>query len=640
LKGGFDLSVQKKKQSKAIFETSVLIYYLTKFSGFIYRTFLAGFFGWILTSYEALSNGFSSSMLVRKIKSLSNYRVFHFVRKVKRYTAQTYEKSFFLTQIRNLSMRLLKAKVNTFGLFFFSYGFYLILIQVIRKYSVLPGSFLWKEAFIGCMFIGGGFFMLFSKRSLAGAVYDSTFLRWILFDCLGFPITDIAEAAQGEVKSGFNMPFIFGMLFGFLSVFIQPLLIFFALIVFALLFTVFSSPESGVILVFFCLPFVQTVQLCAFICLIFFSYLLKLICGRRLFRFHLIDLAVLAFLWFVIFGGILSIDESSLLKMLLMVCFMGMYFVIKNIISSPAMVKRCLYALVCSSGFVSVYGVYQNYVGMLSTKWQDVEMFSEIKGRVVSMFENPNVLGEFLILIFPITLALMATSKRSHERFFLFAISVMNCWCLIFTWSRGAWIGCIISTVLFLCISSKYFFTAGMLSLPWAAVFLASKSDSVILTRLTSFSDTSVSYRVSIWRGVLLMLEDVGPYGIGIGEEAFKKMYPVYSLAGIEAAPHAHNLYLQIAVEMGMFALTVFLVFIFLYAQFSFSFCKSAMSRSNKLICLGIFSGILALLIQGMTDYVWYNYRIFLLFWMIVGLGVAHVCAAKTTEEEMDTIYF
>lgn len=136
------------------------------------------------------------------------------------------------------------------------------------------------------------------------------------------------------------------------------------------------------------------------------------------------------------------------------------------------------------------------------------------------------------------------------------------------------------------------------------------------------------------------MLEDVGPYGIGIGEEAFKKMYPVYSLAGIEAAPHAHNLYLQIAVEMGMFALTVFLVFIFMYAQFSFSFCKSAMSRSNKLICLGIFSGILALLIQGMTDYVWYNYRIFLLFWMIVGLGVAHVCAAKTTEEEMDTIYF
>ena len=393
-------------------------------------------------------------------------------------------------------------------------------------------------------------------------------------------------------------------------------------------------------MVFFILPFAHTIQLCLFICLIFFSYLLKLICGRRLFRFHLIDLAVLTFLWFVIFGGVFSLADSSMMKMLLMVCFMGMYFVVKNIISSPAMVKRCLYALVCSSGAVAIYGIYQNYFGELSTKWQDMGMFSGIRGRVVSMFDNPNVLGEFLILIFPVTLALMATSKRSYERFFLFAVSVMNCWCLVFTWSRGAWIGCIISTVLFLCVSSKYFFVAGALSLPWAAVFLFLNKDSAVLTRLTSFTDSSTSYRVSIWKGVLLMLRDIGFCGIGIGEDAFKKIYPVYSLAGIEAAPHAHNLYLQIAVEMGVFALAAFLIFAFLYAQFSFSFCKSAMSRSNKLICLGIFSGILAILIQGMTDYIWYNYRVFLLFWMIVGLGVAHVYAAKNTEEEMDTIYF
>ena len=640
MKGGFDLFVPKKKQSKATFETSVLIYYLTKFSGFIYRTFLAGFFGWILTSYEALSDGFSSSMFIQKLRSLSNKSVFHFARKLKRYTAQMYERSFFLNQLKNLSMRFLRARVNTFGLFFFSYGFYLIVIQLIREYSVLPGSLLLSEVVVGCICIGSGFCMFFSKRSLANAVYDSTFLRWILIDCLGFPVLELAEAAQDEVKTGFSMSFIFGMLFGFLSIFIEPLLIFFAVIVFAVLFTVFSSPESGVVMVFFVLPFARTVQLCAFICLIFFSYLLKLICGRRLLRFHLIDFLMLAFLGFVISGGIFTVDESSFLKMLLMICFMGMYFVIKNVITSPAMVKRCLYAMVSSAGFVAIYGIYQNYFGILSTTWQDMEMFSEIKGRVVSMFENPNVLGEFLILLFPTTLALMATSKRSYERFFLFALALMDCWCLVFTWSRGAWIGCIVSTVLFLCVSSKYFFTAGLLSLPWAAVFLSLKGNSVVLTRLTSFSDSSVSYRVSIWRGVCHMLEDVGLYGIGIGEGAFKRIYPAYSLAGIEAAPHAHNLYLQIAVELGVFALAIFLIFICLYAQFSFSFCKTAMSRSNKLLCLGIFSGVFALLIQGMTDYVWYNYRIFLLFWMLIGLGFAHVYSARMTEEEMDTIYF
>jgi hypothetical protein len=58
------------------------------------------------------------------------------------------------------------------------------------------------------------------------------------------------------------------------------------------------------------------------------------------------------------------------------------------------------------------------------------------------------------------------------------------------------------------------------------------------------------------------------------------------------------------------------------------------MKRDNKLICIGIFCGVLAFLIQGMTDYVWYNNRIFLLFWMIVGLGIAHIYTSKGTDEE------
>lgn len=634
------MSGYKKKRSGGILETSMLVHYLTKFFEFVYRTFLAGILGWLFTSYEIFADAFSSSVLVRKIKALSNYRIFHLARRIKRYVALTYERSFFLSHIRDLSMRFLTAKLNMFGLFFFLYGACLIFIQLIKIFAEFQGEPLLRETIIGFICAVGGFFMIFSKKSLASAIYESRFLRWILFDCLGVPDTTLAEAAQMEVKNGLNMLFIFAMVFGFLSMFVEPLLIFFAVVLFALLFVLFSFPESFVVAVFFAVPFVDTLQLCAFICLIFFSYILKLICGRRVFRLHMIDGVVLGFLSFLIFGGIVTVSKDGLPKMLLMVCFMGMYFVIKNIISSPAMVKRCLYALVSSSLFVSVYGIYQNYFGVLSTEWQDMTVFFEIKGRVVSFFENPNVLGEFLILVFPITIALMITSTRSYERFYMFVIALLDCWCLALTWSRGAWIGCIVTMVLFLCVSGKYFFTAGLLSLPWIGTLLYLKNDMLILKRLTDFTDSSTSYRVGIWKGVLRMLEKVGLCGIGIGEEAFRKIYPMYAQSGIEAAPHAHNLYLQIAVEMGIFALIVFLAFVFLYAQFSFSFCKSAKSRSNRTICLGIFCGILALLIQGMTDYVWYNYRIFLLFWMIVGLGAAHVFAAKDTEEEMDHLYF
>lgn len=32
---------------------------------------------------------------------------------------------------------------------------------------------------------------------------------------------------------------------------------------------------------------------------------------------------------------------------------------------------------------------------------------------------------------------------------------------------------------------------------------------------------------------------------------------------------------------------------------------------------------VLALLIMGIFDYVWYNYRIFFLFWIVMAIGVA-----------------
>ena len=634
------MSVSKKKRSRGKYRKSILIYYLTKFSGLIYRTFLAGFFGWLLTSYETIVSGFSSSVIVKKFQTFSGHKIFYKVRTAKHAIAVAYEKSFFLNLLRSISSKLLTARIASFGIFFFSYGFYLILIQLIREYAFPKEHMATNGLLIGFAYMLCGMLFLFSKKNVAYVVYHSKILETILVEFLGLRIMNVAETAESENKKLKYAPVLCGMAFGLISILFDPIGILAGIVFLAILYLIINSPEAGIILLCAGIPFFTTMQLVVLIALIDFSYISKLICGRRIFRFQLLDFTVLAFLLFVIFGGIFTVDGSSFQKMLVFVCFMSFYFVIKNSISSLHLVKRCLYALVFSSALVSAYGIYQNYFGILSVKWQDVNIFSDIRGRVVSAFDNPNVLGEFLILIFPITLALMATEKKSNERFFLFVSAVMSCACLVFTWSRGAWIACMITTALFLCVSSKYFFTAGILSTPIIGMFAFWKSDSAIIRRITNFGDSSTSYRVNIWKGVKRMLEDVGLFGIGIGEEAFEKVYPMYALSGIEAAPHSHNLYLQIMVETGVFSLLFFFIFLFVFTEFSFSFAKNAMNQSNRLICMGIFCGTAALLIQGLTDYVWYNYRIFLLFWIIVGLGVAHVYAAKDTEEESDRIYF
>lgn len=630
---------KNKFQGSGLFQNSVLVRLLTRFSGWIYAAVLSGIFGWFLTSYDYFSEKFRTSRIVTEIRRISKKRRIENKHNLRRYIAWTYENSKFLNGIRNLSSTILTARVNNLGLFFFSYGLFLVVIQMVKIYAVHMETSEPYALYIGVILAFSGFFMLFSTKNVANVIGSGRLTSMFFFEFLALDAIKVSKAARVEMRKGFNLPFLLSVACALVSILIDPLFIVEFIAALLVLYVVFSSPESAVILLFLVLPFAPTMYAALWLCLVFVSYALKWLSGKRVFRWHMIDFAVLAFMMFVFFGGVFTIDASSFTKMLLMICFMMSYFVIKNIMSSPSLVRRCLLALVVSSAAVSAYGIYQNYFGELSTVWQDTSVFAEIRGRVVSVFDNPNVLGEYLILTFPLTLAMMATAKKPKERFLFFVCAAMNCMCLVFTWSRGAWIGFAVATVLFLCVSSKYFFTAGLLSLPVIGTFVAFKVDSSIIRRITSFGDSSTSYRLGIWEGTLRMLEDVGFYGIGIGEGAFTKLYPVYALAGIEAAPHSHNLYLQIAVETGYVSLLAFLIFILIFAQYSFGFCKNAMNRGNRLICIGIFCGILAFLIQGMTDYVWYNYRIFLLFWMLAGLGVAHVYAAKNTDEESPDYY-
>lgn len=43
--------------------------------------------------------------------------------------------------------------------------------------------------------------------------------------------------------------------------------------------------------------------------------------------------------------------------------------------------------------------------------------------------------------------------------------------------------------------------------------------------------------------------------------------------------------------------------------------------------------GVLAVLAQGMTDYSWYNYRVYLMMWLVCGLASAYV---RTGNEVLD----
>ena len=49
-----------------------------------------------------------------------------------------------------------------------------------------------------------------------------------------------------------------------------------------------------------------------------------------------------------------------------------------------------------------------------------------------------------------------------------------------------------------------------------------------------------------------------------------------------------------------------------------------------RISCAAPLSGIFAVLVQGMTDYAWYNYRVYLMFWLMTGLTAAYARSGRS----------
>ncbi len=621
------------------FRRGVIVSALMRFADALYKAAEASFAARIFLSYDKVNDCAEHSLIGGATHSLSSSENDRF-RRVKRKFASSLENSLFISAAEKLSSSLLITSLSSYGVFAFSFGFYVIATYFLKKYSFgIEVSTTTLVTGIALIAISAVLFM--SKKSLAQAISGSVMLRFMFFDVLNLRSVSVDYAAAQPVYTGISVSFLIGLISGTVSIFVPAEYVVIALAAVISVHAVLLSTEAGIIGICLLLPFLPTMALAVLTCLVLVSCTIKFFCGKRVFRISLIDVPVILFMILTFFGGIFSKSKTSTNKMLLMVCFIAAYFMVKNLIRSYSLLKKCLSAIAFSGAVVSLYGICENFIGSPSVIWQDMSDFGEIKGRVVSTFANPNVLGEYLILVIPVTVALALGSKSAKERFAFACGAAFDIFCLILTWSRGAWLGFAVSVIVFLLLADKRCLTAGILLLPPAAVAISLSSS--VTNRIASIfthSDTSSSYRIGIWRGVIKMLGDVFPYGIGIGEGAFAAVYPSYAMRGIETAPHSHSLYLQILTELGISGAVIFAVFVFVLVQMNLSCIASPESKSGKLTEAGIFCGLVAFLVQGMTDYVWYNYRIFLMFWIMTGLSAAAAMLSRSAVEEYSDFFY
>lgn len=369
-------------------------------------------------------------------------------------------------------------------------------------------------------------------------------------------------------------------------------------------------------------PFLPTMIVLAFVLISLLSLIIWLFANKenKLKNFTL-NKYIMVYIAVYMYAAFTSVSLISSIKVaLLTIGFISFYFVIVNAINTKRKFHIAMVIFLAGGVIVSLYGIYQylnpaKYSGV----WVDTEMFEDIGFRVYSTFANPNVLGEYLLLVIPFAGAYVITEKTWIRKIVaLIAVGIMML-CLLMTYSRGCYLGILVAMAIFFVMLDKRFILLGIVGL----VLLPIVMPETIINRFMSIGDmkdSSTSYRVNIWLGTINMLKDYWMCGTGPGIEAYNQVYPLYSYSGI-SAPHSHNLYLQIMCDSGIVGISTFIAILYKFYKTAFSSVVLEKIKENKMFIIASISAISAFAVQSMTDYTFYNNRVLLIFWMILALG-------------------
>jgi len=382
--------------------------------------------------------------------------------------------------------------------------------------------------------------------------------------------------------------------------------------------------EIGVFAVAGFIPLAPTLALLGLILLTAVSFFIRLFRDKSMkLRSTILDYFVVLFGMVLLYSFITSYTPgSSMLALLIHIAFIVFYFILVSTIKTRQQLYVLAALLVLSTTVASLYGLYQlKTVGATSEAWVDTTLFEDIKARVGSTFENPNVLGEYLVLIIPVAIAMLWGQKSWISKLATLGLTAIMLGCLVYTYSRGAYIGLILAFALFAVLRDRRFIILGVIGLLMLPFVLPAS----VINRFASIgnlNDTSSFYRISVWLGSLRLAQDYWLSGIGLGLEPFKLVYPKYSL-NAAYAHHSHNIYIQLMIETGIAGLLMFFAIIAVYYKTMLTGFYKTRDRFISTFMIAIASGMAGYLAQGMVENIWYNNRVLLTFWVMLAFGMA-----------------
>jgi putative inorganic carbon (HCO3(-)) transporter len=264
---------------------------------------------------------------------------------------------------------------------------------------------------------------------------------------------------------------------------------------------------------------------------------------------------------------------------------------------------------------------------------------------------NPNMIAGALVLLLPFPLALLLLEpsdslpaignalsgpvavvlNASWFRRALWPVAfLLQVGVLVLTRSRGGWMGAAAAVFVILVHRWRYLLGVIPAALGWLG-FLAWRGKVGML--LDWFSSTGAvsgwDKRAEIWSRALYMIQDFPFTGIGAGTfgKVVNTLYPLFLVRADPETIHAHNLLLQVAVDLGipgLIAFTSVLLLTFWSAWDSADSCVDSGHLPLAPVAWAGLASLVGMLVHGMVDAAtWILGRGAFVPWLVVGTVIS-----------------
>lgn len=293
------------------------------------------------------------------------------------------------------------------------------------------------------------------------------------------------------------------------------------------------------------------------------------------------------------------------------------FFAIVQLVRTPSGSRRLIYVLLAAGFYIALEGVYQYIIGAeMPANWVD-RLEQPVRTRAFSIIGSPNILGSLMVLLIPVTVSLVYFEEKPLKKAMFMSIALTMAACLLFTLSRGAWIGFVAAVGIYALMKDKRLIIPLALSIVFVMLFVPSVSNRITYMLSPEYIASSLKGgRLARWGTGLELVKQNLWFGVGLGR--FGGAVAINNR--IPGTFYMDNYYLKTLVEMGLVGFSAYCLLIYNAVVWVFRTIQNLKGTRYMHIAQGIFAGICGVLVHCAFENVFEYPMMTVYFWLLIGV--------------------